>query len=375
MAATEDQLARLSKVKEIITKASQELKSIEVNREIELEFDVGNLLVTDKNTIDEEAVYNPDTRPDYLQSLARDGVQALMNKVWDLPSHTEDNAVFVSLPKPTTILPREKPVPKEKALTKWEQFARDKGLTKRKKDKKVWDHILKRWVPRFGMKKVQAEKEKNWVKEVPGNVDPYEDMFAKEKELKRERVAKNEYQRLRNIAKSRKLKVPNVGVTGNDLATSKDLGVAMHHSRFATASRGKFQPTLPNEQVPKGLGKKRRHEQTTGDGRAEKKRYLEVLKKVEKNELNLSTAVHKQIREENIEADLSKKGGKKQLRRSKAGGRHRTRSDHRASKLGMGIHESRKQKITKIKAKQETGGLGLGKGRRMDKTGGKGKKG
>lgn len=75
----------------------------------------------------------------------------------------------------------------------------------------------------------------------------------------------------------------------------------MHHSRFATASRGKFQPTLPNEQVPKGLGKKRKQEQTTGDGRAEKKRYMEVLKKVEKNELNLSTAVHKQIREENIE--------------------------------------------------------------------------
>lgn len=56
MAATEDQLARLSKVKDIITKASQELKSIEVNREIDLEFDVGNLLVTDKNTLDEEAV-------------------------------------------------------------------------------------------------------------------------------------------------------------------------------------------------------------------------------------------------------------------------------------------------------------------------------
>lgn len=44
---------------------------------------------------------------------------------------------------PTPSLPREKPVPKEKALTKWEQFARDKGLTKKKKDKKVWDHILK----------------------------------------------------------------------------------------------------------------------------------------------------------------------------------------------------------------------------------------
>lgn len=49
------------------------------------------------------------------------------------------NELFI----PATSLPREKPVPKEKALTKWEQFARDKGLTKKKKDKKVWDHILK----------------------------------------------------------------------------------------------------------------------------------------------------------------------------------------------------------------------------------------
>lgn len=37
-------------------------------------------------------------------------------------------------------------------------------------------------------------------------------MFAEKKKVKKENIAKNEYQRLRNIAASRKVKVPEVGV-------------------------------------------------------------------------------------------------------------------------------------------------------------------
>lgn len=49
--------------------------------------------------------------------------------------------------------------------------------------------------------------------EVPGNAaDPNVDLFAEKREAKKERVAKNEYQRLRNIAASRKIKVPAVGL-------------------------------------------------------------------------------------------------------------------------------------------------------------------
>lgn len=36
-------------------------------------------------------------------------------------------------------------------------------------------------------------------------LDPYEDQFEKKIQAKKERVAKNEYQRLRNIAKNRKI--------------------------------------------------------------------------------------------------------------------------------------------------------------------------
>lgn len=36
-------------------------------------------------------------------------------------------------------------------------------------------------------------------------LDPYEDQFEKKIQAKKERIAKNEYQRLRNIAKNKKI--------------------------------------------------------------------------------------------------------------------------------------------------------------------------
>ena len=39
------------------------------------------------------------------------------------------------------------------------------------------------------------------------HLDPYQDYFEKESEERKEKVAKNEYQRLKNIARSQKGKV------------------------------------------------------------------------------------------------------------------------------------------------------------------------
>ena len=38
-----------------------------------------------------------------------------------------------------TRLPREKPLPAEKVLTKWQVFAQQKGIRKRKRSKTEWD--------------------------------------------------------------------------------------------------------------------------------------------------------------------------------------------------------------------------------------------
>ncbi|KAG0438398.1 hypothetical protein HPB47_017030 [Ixodes persulcatus] len=98
--------------------------------------------------------------------------------------------------------------PKPKPATRWSEFARQKGIKRRKKEKLVWDETIKDWRPRYGYKRALVEKQKNWVVEVPDGKDPYVDYVGELKEKKKERVAKNEYQRLRNIARNSKAKVP-----------------------------------------------------------------------------------------------------------------------------------------------------------------------
>lgn len=116
-----------------------------------------------------------------------------------------------------------RPVPRPKPLTKWQQFAKEKGIQKKKKSKLSWDEQLKKWVPVYGFKRVKAQRDKEWVLEVPGNANPLEDQFAKKIEAKGERVAKNELQRLRNIARAKKIKVPRMGMLTPEVSSSKDV--------------------------------------------------------------------------------------------------------------------------------------------------------
>lgn len=81
-------------------------------------------------------------REGYLKHLARDNTQLLLNKIWELPTERIEEAVVAKLPAPTFVLPREKPVPRPKPLTKWQKYAREKGITKTKKSKLTWDETL-----------------------------------------------------------------------------------------------------------------------------------------------------------------------------------------------------------------------------------------
>ena len=79
----------------------------------------------------------------YLKDLTRDNTQLLLNKVWELPTSRVDEAIVAQLPKPSYNLPRSLPVPKPKEPTKWEKFAKEKGIVKTKKSKLQWDEVLK----------------------------------------------------------------------------------------------------------------------------------------------------------------------------------------------------------------------------------------
>merc|ERR1711928_253350 len=128
---------------------AEKISSIQVDKPIDLEYDMKDIIGCDINAIDINQLRTEEKLT--LTALARDDVQLIVNRMFQLPTVRVDNLTFVSFPAGSTRLPRAKPVPKAKQLTK------------RKKDKLEWDEELNKWVPRYGFKKSQAEKEKSWV--------------------------------------------------------------------------------------------------------------------------------------------------------------------------------------------------------------------
>lgn len=200
-------------------------KSIEVQKDIEVDIDAGQLLVSDSNsfTLKPKTNWEPT-----LRSLTRGNVQLLVNKIWELPAKCVEEIVVTQLPKPKYVLPRIRKVPKPKPLTKWQQFAKDKGITPKKKGKSKlkWDDMLQKWIPTFGYKRTQADKQNEWIVECKEDGKPVEDPFKAIKTSKSEKMAKNELQRLRNLAKAKKIKVPKVGLPSTEhFRDSKQLTV------------------------------------------------------------------------------------------------------------------------------------------------------
>ena len=139
-------------------------------------------------------------------------------------------------------------------------------------------------------------------------------------------MAKNELQRLRNIARSKNTKVPGVGLTPTtkvDAQTSNDLKKASELAKKSTASLGKFQDKLPSaleKQVKPTKGKKRKFDSVTGSSNEEKAKNLKVLDQItsKKGKLDVTKGVGQHINtEEKGRADEKKQGNKKQGRGGK----------------------------------------------------------
>jgi regulator of ribosome biosynthesis len=92
----------------------------------------------------------------------------MVNKLWELNTKRVDDTVVAELPKCKYLLPRSKPIPKPKPPTKWELYAKEKGIQKRKKEKLVWDETSKEWKPRYGYRSINRNEDK-WLIEVPDN--------------------------------------------------------------------------------------------------------------------------------------------------------------------------------------------------------------
>lgn len=107
----------------------------------------------------------------------------------------------VLLPKPGIVLPREKPIPKEKQLTKWEKFRIEKGLaTREKRSRMVYDPITQDHVPRYGMGSIKKIEDKfNWVmEEKPKHAESGIDPFTYKKNEKNIEKEKQNLRELKN---------------------------------------------------------------------------------------------------------------------------------------------------------------------------------
>lgn len=178
--------------------------------------DLGNLLAFDPRPLEPAQLKTKTAanKEEYLKNLCTLSTQLLVDSLFQLPIERVEDVVIAKLPKPVTILPREKPLPKQKPPTKWELYAKMKGIQKKKKSRKVFDEASGEWKPTWGYKR-KNDSTKEWCIEIKKNEDPNQDFFTKRTLARNERVAKNELQRLRNVARATKKKVPGVGLTPN----------------------------------------------------------------------------------------------------------------------------------------------------------------
>uniref|UniRef100_A0A2N9HLH2 Ribosome biogenesis regulatory protein n=1 Tax=Fagus sylvatica TaxID=28930 RepID=A0A2N9HLH2_FAGSY len=237
-------------------------------------------------------------------------VQTIANNLFNLPSTETKDGPLIKLPPPTTRLPREKPLPKPKPPTKWEQFAKAKGIKNRKKDKILYDEPTGTWKRRYGYDRANDE-ENIPIIEAKMTDQPGEDPFAKRRADKKQRVEKHEKNRMQNLKQAAKvgalpshvqLAATALPITGTRAApekvTKNNLGDVAGIAATATASGGKFDKKLQGEKPAKHQGKYRKFlpvAEGTGIGSQEKKQTEKVLNKLfSKNSheiLNLDKAV------------------------------------------------------------------------------------
>ncbi|KAJ9469201.1 Ribosome biogenesis regulatory protein-like protein [Diplonema papillatum] len=184
--------------------------------------DLGNLLIADQ------------TQPkgfseDVLEAKATQCMQGLIAHLFHMPTVKHEDGRLASVPTPTTPMPREKPPPKEQELTKWEEFRKEKGIKKRKKEGRVFDEEKGEWLATYGSKRRQIERKHDWLREVSDNYVPKEeggDPFLDDQIEKRERVRK---QKSRQDANQRRLRENSTMDAVHSTAT-----------KLATASMGKY---------------------------------------------------------------------------------------------------------------------------------------
>jgi len=289
-------------VTQTLQKDQSQYPSIEVEKEDTLTYDLGNLLAFDTKPLDSKSFR--ENAEKCIADTARDDVQLLFNKLFSLPTRKVPGeiGVLADLPPPTTVIPREKPLPKPKPETKWEKFAKLKGITKKKKERMVYDSNgeLK---PRWGYKR-KDDLADEWVIESKPGDDPSVDPFTKKEQEKKERVSKQAKREKANrletqSASKNGIKLPSTISITNDFKTTtltgkkSDVDKSLKIARQSTISMGKFDRLLPGE---KPLKEKKKYSALFSDEQSKNSKVLDkVLGNTDPGSMNMTKAVNQVI--------------------------------------------------------------------------------
>jgi regulator of ribosome biosynthesis len=154
-------------------------KALKVDREVT--FHSNYLVAFDPNPVSD------------LQEDTRQTCQYMINSLFK-NIVKDETGIYSQLDK-KRILPRFKQI-RPKALTKWEKFAKEKGIQKRKKQRVQYNEQYDDYRPTYGYKNFGKEKDLgDWLKVVG---DDEEDPYEKEKQSKKKRIEKNEKQKEKN---------------------------------------------------------------------------------------------------------------------------------------------------------------------------------
>jgi len=292
-------------------------------------------------TLYDDNVIDPDEE---RNARVRDAAQLFINDIWTNSEHVNiggDICAKLPVVQKNIILPREKPLPAEKTKTKWELFAETKGIVKRKKSRMEFDEETKKWIPTWGYGSKRSRKSKEWAIEVPDHVDPHTDMFEKRSNERKERISKNEFQRLRNIARNSKKGATDaniLSVNPSGGGSKDELTKAFHIAKKSTASLGKFDNKVRGEDKQVEKGRKRQFAPNNQRGTGERDKMLKMAKEIAKGDsvLNAKKAAGRLMAGEQGEAGTGKKKQKETYRaqRPKIGMKAKAKQAQRAGKRG-----------------------------------------
>ncbi|XP_042465413.1 ribosome biogenesis regulatory protein homolog [Zingiber officinale] len=296
--------------------------------------DLGNLMAFDPAHHFESI---PSSREELTKACLEKGtelVQAIANVLFALPSTEDRDGPIVRLPQPTTKLPREKHFPKPKPPTKWELFAKTKGIKPRKKGKRAFDEQTGAWKRLHGYDRVNDDKDIPII-EAKLTDEPGEDPFSKRKAEKKKRVEKQEKNRLGNLKQAAKagalpshiqLAATALPITGTRTdvprkSSKEELENVAGMAATATASGGKFDRKLSGEKPLKHAGKHRKFlpvVEGKGMSSQEQKQTAKILEQLMSRSSNDILDVKKAVTIFNVKKEKKRKMEKDRERSSTA---------------------------------------------------------